>query len=152
MRNLLRILLCSILGLTLLSLSVEATGPYPNGYNSQVIGFLKSANFNSTADQPIPIAPGSAGQSYIIQGILCTNASAAPTLATGGVYTAASKGGTQVVSAAQTYTALSSTLIALQLTMANTSRRTEDPLYLSLSVAQGSAVTADCYVIGYPLP
>lgn len=69
----------------------------------------------------------------------------------GGVYTAASKGGTAIVAAAQTYAGLtgagkiqSMTLAAVNLTDINTSTT----LFLSLSTANGAALTADVFVYG----
>lgn len=129
-----------------------AVGPYYRGFEYGVIGVLKSANMNSTADQAIPIATGNASQTYIVDRVLVVNASASLTLAAGGVYTAASKGGTAIVSALQVYTGLTSATKTMYMTMAVSDKRTEDPLYLSLSVAQGSAATADIYVLGFPVP
>lgn len=129
-----------------------AGGPYYRGFGYSVIGVLKSANMNSTADQAIPIATGNASQTYIVDRVLVVNASASLTLAAGGVYTAASKGGTAIVAATQIYTGLTSATKTMYMTMAVSDKRTEDPLYLSLTVVQGSAATADIYVLGFPVP
>jgi hypothetical protein len=127
------------------------TNLYPIRYDSRIIGFLKSANMNVTTDNVIPIAPGNAGQTYRITEIIVTNASISLTTAAGGVYTAASKGGTAVVAAGQVYSALTTSSKVLALTIAVTDKRTEDPLYLNLTTGQGAAATADVYIVGYPL-
>lgn len=96
---------------------------------------LLGANMNSTSDQAITIknAP-----KYIIDKIIVTNASTSLTLATGGFYTATSKGGTTIVAAAQVYSALTAASKYLGLTLAlTTDSLTAQTLYLSLTTAQG---------------
>lgn len=112
-----------------------------------LLGSLIGANMNVTTDQTITIFSAN----YIISAIIATNASLSLTLAAGGVYTATSKGGTAVVAAGQVYSALTTATKQLALTLADTDRRTVTPLYLSLTVAQGGAATADIYVYGRPL-
>ena len=112
-----------------------------------LVGSLLGANMNITTDQVITVHSGN----YLITGIVATNASTSLTLAAGGIYTATSKGGTAIVAAAQLYSALTANTIQLTLTPASTARRTETPLYLSLTVAQGGAATADIYVFARPL-
>jgi hypothetical protein len=123
-----------------------------SGYNHGtplLLGRLLSADMNSTADQAIYVV----SSNYVLYGILATNASTSLTTAAGGVYTAVSKGGTAVVAAGQTYTALTGSTKALWLTIAaaGQDRLTAAPLYLSLTTGQGSAATADLYVFGYAL-
>src|ERR1700686_2826344 len=79
-----------------------------------MLGSLTGANLNSTADQAVTIAAGK----YILRRIVVTNASGAPSLAVGGIYTAASKGGTPVVAATQVFSALTSAGVSLDLTLA----------------------------------
>lgn len=119
---------------------------------TDLLGVLTGANMNSTADQAIPLRlPGAT--KYIVEKIVVTNASASLSLAAGGIYTAASKGGTAVVAAAQVYSALSGASKALSLTLAAlTDVLTATSLILSLTVAQGGAATADVYVFGRLLP
>lgn len=112
-----------------------------------LLGLLKSANFNTTDDQPITIL----SNRYILRRIIVANASANLTLAAGGFYTAASKGGTAIVAVTQVYTALSVASKFLDVGLAailGTDVRTETALYLSLTTAQGSAVTADLFIFG----
>lgn len=109
-----------------------------------LLGKKVSADMNSTSDQSITIN----SSNYIIRQILVTNASVSLTTSAGGVYTAASKGGTAIVANTQVYSALTSATKALDLTLNNTDRRTETTIYLSLTTGQGSAATADVYIFG----
>ena len=122
------------------------------GYNHGtpfMLGRLLSANMNSTSDQAIYVV----SSNYVLYGILVTNASTSLTTAAGGVYTAASKGGTAIVASTQVYTALTGSTKALWLTIAaaGQDKLTAAPIYLSLTTGQGSAATADAYVFGYAL-
>ena len=109
-----------------------------------MLGKAIGVNMNSTADQSITIR----SSNYIIRRIVVTNASASLTTAAGGVYSAASKGGTAIVASGQAYSALTTSVKVLDLTLANTDRRTETTLYLSLTTGQGSASTANIYIFG----
>jgi hypothetical protein len=115
------------------------------------VAAAKSADFNVTTDQPIAINLPSGASAYHITRIIVTNASVSMTTAAGGVYTAASKGGTAIVAAAQVYSALTTNAKILVLTLANSDRRTESTLYFSLTTGHGSAATADIYVEIWPL-
>jgi len=121
----------------------------PNTY--QLLGILKSANLNVTTDQAIPIQ-GAA--KYIIDKIISTNPSTtlAASIAAGGLYSAASKGGTNIVGAGQLYTALTAASKFNALTLAlTTDSLTAQTIYFSLTVAHGSAASVDLYIYGYPL-
>ena len=124
----------------------------PNRFGGILLGSLIAANFNSTTDQIITIFDNPA--KYIVRRIIVTNASTSLTTAAGGVYTAASKGGTAIVAAAQAYTSLTASTLFLDLTLsatgnASTTVKSSIPnLYLSLTTAQGAAATADVYVYG----
>lgn len=114
-----------------------------------IIGKLITANLNTTADQVFVMNTGFT--TYQIDRILATNKSATPTLAAGGIYTAASKGGSPIVAATQVFTTLSATNIVTALTLALTTSFTANPLYLSLTTANGSACTCDMYIFGWML-
>jgi len=148
-----------ILALVLLLLASPAFGQakpvaYTDGTAAggagALLGKLATANMNSTADQAITIN----ASKYIVRKIVVVNASTNLTLAVGGVYTAASKGGTAIVASTQVYTALTGSTKYLELTLQNlaTDVLTAGTLYLSLTVAQGGAATADVYVLGDALP
>ncbi len=117
----------------------------------RVLASLRGANFNVTTDQAFVIPAGIT--KFLITGINVTNASLSLTLAAGGVYTVAAKGGTVLVLAAQLYSALSASTILLPLTLvavANTTALTAAPFF-SLTTAQGAAATADIYLVGIDL-
>lgn len=136
---------------------LAATATFADGISAppimssqRVIGQLRGANFNSTADQAIAINAAT----YSITSVIVTNCSASLTLAAGGIYPAASKAGTPIVAAAQLYSALTGTSVLLNPTVAATplvTRYTANPLYLSLTTAQGGAATCDLYIVGVDL-
>lgn len=109
---------------------------------------LTAANMNTTADQALVAAFGFTN--YIIDRIIGLNASTSLTLAAGGIYTAASKGGTAVVANTQIYSALTGSSPTVGLTLNSTAQRTTG-LILSLTTGQGSAATMDLIVYGYAL-
>jgi len=121
-----------------------------------VIGSLKSANFNSTADQAIPIQLPAGFTKYVVTGLVAYNPSTSLTTAAGGLYNATSKpAGGILVAAAQVYTALTAAGKFLPVTLAalaGTDLQTAANVYLSLTLAQGGAATADVAVLGYFLP
>lgn len=117
-----------------------------------VITSLRSANFNSTADQAIAIPARITA--FQITSIVVTNCSANLTTAAGGVYPTTSKGGTPIVAAIQVYTALTGATVLLPLTVAATplaTRYTVANIYLSLTTGQGTAATCDVFILGSDL-
>jgi len=119
------------------------------GTADMLLGVLYSANMNVTTDQLITLSYLPAGVKFRVRRITARNASISLTTAVGGVYTAASKGGTAIVANSQAYSALTSSAIDVDLTFAvNTTLAAATPIYLSLSTAQGAAATADVYVYG----
>src|SRR5271169_6495286 len=90
--------------------SGATAGAAVGGYG--LLGILRNVNMNITTDNTIPMVAAS----YNLRRITMTNASISLTTAAGGIYTAASKGGTAVVAAAQTYLTLSSPTVTLDLT------------------------------------
>lgn len=118
----------------------------------RVLCSIRTANFNTTADQPCAM-PASITV-WAPTAIWTTNCTTSLTLAAGGVYPATSKGGTPLVAAVQAYTALISSTVILPLTLAAniaTTRYTVGTVYLSLTTGQGGAATCDLYVIGVDL-
>ena len=110
-----------------------------------------SANLNSTSDQAITGLP----TKYMLTGVYVTNASGAVTTAVGGIYTSISKGGSQIVYSGQSYSALAGPAVLLTTSFAVGALETAytaTTIYLSLTTAQGSAMSADFYVIGVTLP
>lgn len=126
-------------------------GTYPLArFGEAPIAILRAANFNVTTDQEILVRPGVS--KFRPTKIVVTNASISLTTAAGGIYTAASKGGSAIVAAAQAYSALTAAAKALALTLAITDTVfTVDRLYFSLTTAQGAAATGNIFVFGEDL-
>ena len=118
----------------------------PNAY--KLLGKIVSANMNSTSDQLIAIG----ASKYFIDKVVVTNASTSLTLAVGGLYTAASKGGSQIIANTQVFSALTaSTKILLLTSLIIGDILTAGQLFLSLTTAQGGAATCDLYIYGFDL-
>ena len=134
-------------------------GPLRSATN--VLAYLGSASFNSTADQAIQL-PNTI-TAFQITGILVCNASLDLTTAVGGFYPTTSKGGTAIVANTQVYTSLNAATKLLSCTLAaggNTTRYSSTnvdnidgylTIYLSLTTPQGASCTCDCYVLGTDL-
>lgn len=108
-------------------------------------GYLAAVNFNSTADQAITIKAPFA--KYRVQGIKVYNASGDLSATVGGVYTAASKGGTAVIPAATSYFTVTDATSTQSTAGINgpgsyLDATTNNTLYFSLTTPQGAARTA----------
>jgi hypothetical protein len=120
------------------------------GVGSGLCGTLLAANMNVSTDQPFRWFLGPT-QSYQLVKITAKNASRSfgAGSAAGGIYTAASKGGTAIVGAAQAYTALTATNATANLALTlvagvgTLGQYTNAPLIFSLTTADGSAGTLD---------
>lgn len=135
---------------------VQDGGPIPS---PQILASLRGANFNTMADQPISL-PASI-TSFQITGILIANASSGISVATGGFYPATSKGGvplsfeTFFVSGPNSLMQANINGYYHQVLCNNTNVGTLNGLltvWLSLTIPEGRAVTADVYLIGLALP
>lgn len=103
---------------------------------------------NSTSDQAVAIG----ASKYFVDKVVVTNASTSLTTAIGGLYTATSKGGSQVIAGTQVLSALTgSTKVILLPSLIAGDILTASQLYLSLTTGQGAASTADFFVYGYDL-
>jgi hypothetical protein len=124
---------------------VVASAAAGGGYG--LLGVLKGVNMNITTDNTVPLQ----ANSFILRRIVMTNASISLTTAAGGIYTAAAKGGTAVVAAAQVYATLTAPSVSLDLTIAAAGLNvvlSGTSLFLNLTTAQGAAATADLYIYG----
>ncbi len=122
---------------------------YP-GYD-QLLFTLTSANMNTTNDQTFNFVGGELrGLRYLIDRIVCLNASTSLTTAAGGIYDTASKGGNALVANSQAYSALTGSTLALDLTIAAVGKAIVSGVapILSLTTAQGAAATADFLIFG----
>lgn len=126
-----------------------------------LLGRLIGANMNSTADQAITLRLP--GRFWMTPGMtvatancgIFTNVSGTIGTAAGGVYTAAGKTGSQVVTAAQSYAGLVATTDVVRGVAAGagaTTTFTTTTVYLSLTTAAGAACTADVYIYGLIIP
>lgn len=123
-----------------------------------VIASLRSANFNITSDQPIVIPATIVA--FRLSNIIITNSAVSLTTAQGGFYPAASKGGTPIVAASQSYSALTSINALMLATLAAYGSGTrfsganlgsiagQLAIWLSLTTPQGINALADVYLIG----
>lgn len=115
---------------------------------TDLIAYLKSANFDITTDQAFNVLTNA---KYRVTKIVGLNTSVpGMNTAVGGIYTAASKGGSALVANSQVYTGLTNALTALDLTLAlpNLVLVAGTPLYFALTTPQGAAATADLAVYG----
>ncbi|MCY1166636.1 hypothetical protein D9M73_65820 [compost metagenome] len=133
--------------MTIVVTSAPTPGPYVGG--SSVLWRLIGADMNVTTDQAF--AKAFSFGNFVIDKIVAMNASASLTLAAGGIYTAASKGGVAIVAAAQLYSSLTAAAKAVSLALANTDKRSDSAIFLNLTVPQGVPATCDIYIIGTAL-
>ena len=112
----------------------------------QVLFKLVGANFNVTTDQQFVPIGGVPINNYFITRI---RAALAPASTTTNL-TAASKGGSAIVAAAQAYTTLAAVATGVDLTIAAAGAQplTTTP-YLSLTTGQGAAATVNLYIMGF---
>ncbi len=125
------------------------TSPSPSALQ-QLLFVGHGLDFQSTADQAL--AKQFSGSKFIITKIVANRISGAvATSALGGIYTAASKGGSALVAATQSWAGLSGAGKIVDATLAAllaTDVQTASPLYLSLSTGSTGAVTADLFIFG----
>jgi len=114
----------------------------------QLLFVGRGLNLQSTEDQAL--TKMFSGSAYIPTRILAVRKTGGVTVAcAGGIYTAAAKGGTDIVAAGQSYAAVTGTLGFIAATIeALTVAFTENPLYLSLTTGSTGACTADVFVFG----
>jgi hypothetical protein len=120
--------------------------------SNQAIRLLTSAqsvNLNATGDTVLPIVNT---DRFSVSNVIFTNASTSLTTAAAGVFTAPSAGGTAIVANAA-LSALTSSSVVSQRTVAATAAQTGNvtSLYFNVGTAQGAAATADVFVYGYDL-
>lgn len=112
---------------------------------------LLNADMNSTSDQQFTKV-GTFTNFVLLQAKCSYVSGAALTTAAGGIYTAASKGGTAIVANTQTYTQNTAAGTGTNLTLAaapGSGERSDGALYLSLTTPQGSAGVSNIRVYGY---
>jgi hypothetical protein len=126
------------------------SGCIPTGGGASLLGSFVGLNMNITTDQSLALTVPSNAY-YFLKYVIGRNASTSLTTAAGGIYTAASKGGTAVVAATQAYTALTGSTLSVALTVVAGQLlvvQTANPLFFSLTTGQGAAATMDLLVYG----
>lgn len=121
-----------------------------NVASNQAIRLLASyqgVNVNQTGDTVLPINNTT---NYSVSNVIFTNASTSLTTALAGVFTAPGAGGTGIVANAA-LSALTSSTVVSQRTVASTAVQTGQNLYVNVGTAQGAAATMDVFVYGYDL-
>jgi hypothetical protein len=119
--------------------------------STRILFQLIGANMNIDTDQQFTKV--GTFTNYITLNVKATNASAIASTAVGGIYSAASKAGISLISASTGYTALTTAGEGQGIGASNNAGGgvlTTTP-YLSLTTPQGSAATADFYIIGEAL-
>jgi len=120
-----------------------------NVASNQAIRLLAVAtgvNVNATGDQAVLQVLNTTN--YSVSNVVFTNASTSLTTAAAGLFTAPSAGGTAIVANAA-LSALTSSTVVSQRTVASTAIQSAQNLYLNIGTAQGAAATMDIYVYGY---
>ena len=119
----------------------------------QLVAYKVGVNMNSTADQLLTMsATVPTGSRILLDTFTVINASTSLTTAVGGLYTAVSKGGVTLVPASQAYSTLTTSAKTLALTTDGRWLTALPAIYVSLTIAQGVAATADFYVFGTVIP
>ena len=113
----------------------------------RLLASFQSVNVNQTGDTVLPI---NNTNSYSVSNVIFTDASTSLTTALAGVFTAPAAGGTAIVANAA-LSALTSSTVVSQRTVASTAVQTGQNLYVNVGTAQGAAATMDVFVYGYDL-
>lgn len=119
-----------------------------------ILGFAKSVNLNAVGDTAVTIPNGD--KRYIVRRMIAHNASVDMTgsSCTLGAYTAASAGGTAIVTPATgNVTPLSATSKYKDATIAaSADSLSASTVYIRVGVVHGAAATCDVYFVGEILP
>lgn len=106
---------------------------------------IDNLDCNVTTDQVFQVK---GADRFIIRKVIFFNHSDTPTTMVGGIYTLPSKGGREIVPAAQTYTALDAVKKCLEIDVDLGVVLRVPWLYFALTTAEGSALTMSCRVYG----
>lgn len=136
-----------VLGSQSVSGSGNIAGVSYSAISPRLLSYTTLVNFNVITDTALNIVAAA----YILRKIVVVSASISLTTAAGGIYTAAAKAGSALVSAAQLYATLSDPAKFLDLTLAapaTTDVLTGGTLYFSLTTPQGAVATASIFIFG----
>ena len=127
-----------------------ATTIHPQNVTSnqaiRLLGVATGVNVNTTGDSAVIQIVNSTN--YSVYQVIFVNASTSLTTAAAGVWTAANKGGTNIVANAALSANTGPTIVS-QATVATTNTQSSQNLYVNVGTAQGAAATVDVYVFGY---
>jgi hypothetical protein len=128
---------------------VPYIAPLPVANVSQLLFVIRSADMQLTTDQALTKV--FTGTKYrVLDVIAVRKAGGASVACAGGVYDAASKGGNALVSTAQSWVTLATTINVVPTLAAVAATTVLAPtLYLSLTTGSTAACTADVFVYGY---
>ncbi len=138
--------------------SPRAGVTYANGFAApqlgaqQILFVAKDVDFTLTTDQSFTRVCSCSR--YYVTGVVAKGLGGTAAVGTaGGIYTAAAKGGSTIVAAAQSWVGLS-TINKIQIatldTYATTDAATATPVF-ALTTGSGTACRADVYIYGYPI-
>jgi len=116
----------------------------------RLLASFQSVNLAATGDTVLPIINST---SYSVSNVIVTNASTNLSTATvplAGVFPAPGASGTAIVSNAS-LSALTSSSVVSQRTVASTAAQTTQNLYFNVGTAASYAATVDVFVYGYDL-
>jgi hypothetical protein len=116
----------------------------PSQFGSILLAVVPSLNLNATGDTLVAFAD--TPTKFRVRAIAMTNGSINPTTARFTVQTAASAGGTAVVTAVTP--SLASAAVVQDLSIASTNAFSQSYLYINVGTAQGAAATVDLYIYG----
>lgn len=117
--------------------------------NAQRLFIARGVDLQSTADQILTKV--FRGTTYVITSIIAVGKSGGATVAcSGGIYTAASKGGSALVAAGQSWLGISAAGKMVQATLAalNATDAQTAGLFFSLTTGSTAAATADLHLYG----
>lgn len=126
----------------------------PRKFAGETVLARVSVDLNSTSDQAVTLElPDGFSRYRIASAIVTNNTSANASSAVGGIYTAASKGGTAIVDAAQTYLLLTTDTRnqVLTISTAGVQIMNDLTLFFSLSTPAGVAATGELIITAYPI-
>jgi hypothetical protein len=114
----------------------------------RLLGYATGVTVSSLGDEAVIQINNSTN--YSVSNVIFTNASASLTSAEAGLFTAPNAGGTAIVADAA-LSAMTSSAVVSQRTVATTNTQSAQNLYVNVSAVQAGSVTMDVYVYGYDL-
>jgi hypothetical protein len=121
--------------------------PLPTQNSEQLLFLGRGLNFQLNTDQAL--SKQFSGTNYLVTRVVAARKTGgASVTCAGGVYSAASKGGSAVVAATQSWVTLASGILVNAAIEAITAILSSGTMYLSLTTGSTAAATADVFVYG----